>query len=237
MTYFCRPILSCGDSGAKCYEALKAPDKLEELESLCNDGIINILVHELLDRLDISPKSEKDGISQQDRFTIFQAQYKDTAFNDLPASSWSLLDQFARLAPGFVIDSGSSIPSSPTTGLVPPHNSSTETILLYSVLEGMAQCAVFRKLNGSEFQSEAARILNVKAEGYNDALKLFTAHVWGKKRQDENDESVSDRTPVTDQMAKTAIHAFIGSFHGLGIYDSNEIDRLQDCIFQFKRPE
>ena len=207
---------------------------MEELEIRCNDKVVNLCVQEFLDQLGVPPDS--DGISLRDRLDIFQSRFKDAAFIGLPGPSWQVLDQFARLAPDFIIGSGSSIPISTTTGLLPLQNSSTETILLYSVLEGMVQCAVARQLSESEFESEAKMILNQDADGYELALQLFTAYVWEKKTQDENDGTDSNGTPVADQMAKTAIHAFVGSSSGLRIYDSNEIKRLQGSIFQFKRP-
>ena len=228
------------DSGSKCYEALKAPEKLEELELICqNERGFKACVEELLDLFHVPVQSESDGISFRDRLTIFQSKYQTTAFKDLPADSWEIVDVIARLKPGFLIDSGlSSIPSSTTTvtGLLQPKDSSTECVLLYSVFEAMVQYAVSRNLNGSEFEWEAGRILNDKADGYENALKLFTAHVWEKNKQDENDQIVSDRTPLSDQMATAAIQAFTSSVESLKIYASEQTKHFGERIFDFERP-
>ncbi|CAB9518051.1 expressed unknown protein [Seminavis robusta] len=165
------------------------------------------------------------------------AQYNSVVYTDLPADSWITLNQIARVAPNFVINTGSSMPSSTTTELTAPFGASTETILLYSVLEGMARCAISSRLDGNGFVAAAQKILNEKAEGYTEVLYKFAAHVNERSPQKVNNnvsDSDSDRTPVEDVMAKTAVHAFIGSVETQNIYDNNYIRSLQEAVLAFK---
>lgn len=225
-------LLAHVDWPSKFYEALKSRDKLDEAISLClKNHSFDVGVNQFLDKLNVHSDGEA---STGDRLTTFQTDYARVAYPELSASCWKLLDTLARVVPDFRVDTGSSVGSVSSSNIRPPSDSSLQTFALYAVLDGMAQSAIERRWDGEWFESETNNILNCNLEGYQHALERFVRHVEShyEKHKCENTDSISDRAPVADQMAATAVHAFIGYMDGT--YADDMFNQVQEQIFCFK---
>jgi len=196
-------------------------------------------VNQFLDKLNIRRDGES---STRDRLTIFQRENARVAYPELPASCWKLLDNLARFESDFRVDTGSSIASvSSSSCIQAPVGSSLQTCALYAVLGGMAQCAIERRLDGESFKSKSHNILNCNQDSYQDVLERFVRHVeshYQKNRTYGSTDTISSRTPVSETMACTAVHAFLGYIdmeRSHNHSDDKVFDQLQEQIFDFKR--
>lgn len=194
-------------------------------------------MNQFLDKLNIGGG---ESYSTKDRLTIFQEENARVAYAELSASCWKLLDTLARLEPDFRVDTGSSIIASSSStdaqsrSIQAPVDSSLETLVLYAVLGSMTQCAIERRLDGESFESETNNILNCNLKGYQHALERFVTYVESHYEKNKP-ENTDHRTPVADQMAATAVHAFIGyNMDVTNNYTDDMFNQLQEQIFCFK---
>jgi len=226
-------LLARVDWPSKFYEALKSRDELDEAISLCRKNhLLDVGVNQFLDKLNIHSDGE---VSTGDRLTAFQTDYARVAYPELSASCWKLLDTLARVVPDFRVDTGSSIGSVSSSNIQPPSDSSLQTFALYAVLDGMAQCAIARRLDGDSFESESNKILNCNLEGYQHVLQRFVEYVARQNRTHGNTDTISSGPPVGEQMTEQAVHALIGHMDRSNNYDNEKLfDEMQGQIFHFK---
>jgi len=133
-------LLSCTDSTAYCYEALKSKEKFSDIISICNrdeDSLSTILLNGFLDGLDVPP----DDGPLETRLAAFQNCSRETTA-PLHCSSRSMLKKlkFVMLNPTFRLggDTTSTIVSTPSSVELPA-NAREDVVILHIVLQEMSQ--------------------------------------------------------------------------------------------------